>query len=124
MDGAQTVNFQLSMVDSEVSAEELGAVVRVVAAELESRGADVAAVASSRGGEPGRVAKGTGSGGSILNVEINLENIVAFGKWLRERLVGTSTKAKFEYKGRSLSLMVEMRRNWLLLWQDLRSLWR
>ena len=97
MSGAQTVNFQLSVVDSEASSEELSAVVRAVAAELEGQGADVAAVAAPRCGGSGRVAKGGDSGGSILNVEINLENIVAFGKWLQGRLVGSSLKVGMKY---------------------------
>lgn len=94
---AQTVEFQLSMTDPEASAEELRGMVQFVAAELEGQGALVAAAPSS--GQPGRVAKGGGTSGSILNVEINLENILAFGRWLRRRIAGTPTKAKFEFSG-------------------------
>ncbi len=102
MSDAKTIEFLLWMEDSEADAEALRAMTKVVAGDLEeNRDASVSSVSavSAVEGEPGRVPKGGDSGGSILNVEINLENIVAFGKWLYGRVAGTSTKAKFEYQG-------------------------
>ena len=99
MSDAQTVEFQLLVADAEAPEDELRAVLQVVAAELEREGAEVSAIANPRSGDAGRITKGGGSGGSILKAEINLENMVVFGKWLRRKIAGTPIKADFEFEG-------------------------
>jgi len=92
-----SIEFQLSVQDSQANAEELQAILRTLAAELESQSAVVESVASPDSSTPdGTVAMGEPSS-SILDVKINMDSLKAFGKWLYERLLGTNTKVKFEY---------------------------
>ncbi len=98
MSDAKTVEFHLWVEDEAASDEELQAMTRVIATELEEHSARVVPFSAGQVPVMAGIPKGE-PGGSILDVEINLENIAAFGKWLYGRLVGTSTKAKFEYGG-------------------------
>lgn len=91
-----SIEFQLSVQDSQADAEELQAILTTLAAELESQSAIVESVAAPESSaQAGTVSKG--EPGGILDVKINLDSLKAFGKWLYERLVGTTTKVKFEY---------------------------
>jgi hypothetical protein len=98
MDMANSVDFLLSVQDETASDEELQAILGVVAAELDELSAKVEEVTAADAQVKGLIAKGSEKG-NLLNVEINLDTLKSFGKWLYERLVGTSTKAKFEYDG-------------------------
>ncbi|NEP15838.1 MAG: hypothetical protein F6J97_02920 [Leptolyngbya sp. SIO4C1] len=91
------VKFHLSIQDEQASDVELQKALYAVAAELEKQSAQVASVPS-----PTLSSDFVAMGGdivSLLNVEINPDTLKAFGRWLYERLLGTSTKVKFEYEG-------------------------
>lgn len=113
MSDAQAVEFQLLMSDSDASADKLRAVLKAVAVELERQGAEVTAVMTQSSGDGGRIAKGAGgSGDGALSVKAVAEKLPGIGKWLYERLQGTSTKAKFkngdvefEFNGRNVQEM-------------------
>jgi hypothetical protein len=92
-----SIEFQLAVQDEQATDDELQLVLRTLAAELEYQLAEVVPVAPmdvSRNSE--LVKKGEGSS-SILDVKIDLNTLQTFGKWLYERLMGTTTKVKFEY---------------------------
>jgi hypothetical protein len=92
------VEFQLSVQDEQATdEEELQLILQTLAAELENQSAEVSPVAPlDVPPEPEMVNKGEPSS-SILDVKINLDTLQTFGKWLYGRLVGTTTKVKFEY---------------------------
>lgn len=101
------IEFQLSVQDEQATDEELQSILRTLAAELENQSATVDVVPCSSildvtidlppgGGRSEVVQKGEPSS-SILDVKINLDTLKTFGKWLYERLVGTTTKVEFEY---------------------------
>lgn len=90
------IEFQLSVRDEQATDEELQSILRTLAAELERQSATVDVVASELSAPSGVVQKGEASS-SILDVKINLDTLKTFGKWLYERLVGTTTKVEFEY---------------------------
>jgi hypothetical protein len=94
----QPLQFQLSVQDAEATPEELQLILQTVAAELENQSAEVEPIVSSEGITREMLTKGDTSG-SILDVKIDLNALVGFGKWLHDRLAGTPTKIKFEYEG-------------------------
>jgi hypothetical protein len=78
-------------------------ILRTLVAELENQSAEVApAILGGLPPQPGlppqseMIEKGEPSS-SILDVKVNLETLQVFGRWLYDRLVGTTTKVKFEY---------------------------
>jgi hypothetical protein len=98
MTGSNSIEFLLSVQDETADAEELRAILTALVTELDERSAQVSEVSVAEATAKGLVAKGEEKGG-LLDVKINLDTLKSFGKWLYERLVGTSTKAKFEYEG-------------------------
>lgn len=100
-DTAPTIDVLLRVEDVEATPEELQQILRVVAAELEHRGAIVefaeTEVSQSEQNTTG-VPKGKGSG-NLLDVKINLDTLKSIGKWFYDRFIGTSTKVEFEYEG-------------------------
>lgn len=92
-----SIEFQLSVQDEQLNAQELQLVLGAVALELDQQSAEVVPAAPPKSpSDPDMVKKGEPSS-SILDVKINLDTLQTFGKWLYERLVGTTTKVKFEY---------------------------
>ena len=92
-----SIEFQLSVQDEQLNAQELQLVLGAVALELDRQSAEIVPAAPSKSpSDPEMVEKGEPSS-SILDVKINLDTLQTFGKWLYERLVGTTTKVKFEY---------------------------
>lgn len=92
-----SIEFQLSVQDEQLNAQELQLVLGAVVLELDQQSAEVVPAAPSKSpSDPEMVEKGE-AGSSILDVKINLDTLQTFGKWLYERLVGTTTKVKFEY---------------------------
>lgn len=92
------IEFWLSVEDEQATDEELQTILGTLAAELEDQSAAVMPVALAKlPPQPGMVEKGEPSS-SILDVKINLDTLQTFGKWLYDRLVGTTTKVKFEYE--------------------------
>lgn len=92
------IDLHLSLQDATASGEELQQILRTLAAELENQTAVVTPGGQPPPPEPGTIAKGEASSG-ILDIKINLDALKGFAQWLYERLVGTSTKATFEYQG-------------------------
>ena len=92
-----SIELLLSVQDEQASDEELQAILRTLAAELEGQSAEVVPIAPTESAsQPGMLDKGESSSG-ILDVKINLDALKSFGKWLYDRLVGTTTKVKFAY---------------------------
>jgi len=91
------IEFQLSVQDAQAGKEELQLILQTLARELENQAAEVEqAVPTDAPSEAEMVKKGEPSSG-IVDVKINLDALKTFGQWLYGRLVGTTTKVKFEY---------------------------
>lgn len=91
-----TIAFYLTVHDDQATDKELQAMLVALMGELENLSAVVEPVPETEAVEQGMIAKGE-KGSNIFNIEINLETLKTFAKWLYERLMGTSTKVKFEY---------------------------
>lgn len=90
------IAFSLTLQDDQANDKEFQAILAALLGELENRSALVEPVPATKITEEGIIAKGE-KGSSIFNVEINLETLKVFSKWLYERLAGTSSKVKFKY---------------------------
>jgi hypothetical protein len=99
MADSTTIEILLSIQDELADVVEQRAVLNAVAVELDQRSAEVSKVTIAAAQASGMIAKGDEKSGNLLDIKINLDTLKNFGKWLYERLVGTSTKAKFEYEG-------------------------
>lgn len=92
-----SIVLNVAVEDQQASDEELQAILATLAMELENQEATVTAAKPSRDASgTDEVTKGDESS-SLLDIKINLDTLKDFGKWLYERLVGTTTKVKFKY---------------------------
>lgn len=96
-----SIAFQISVEDEQATDEELQAMLRSLAIELEHCSAEVVPVMPDASGvyfDLKMVEKGQSSSG-LLAVKATLEALKPFGKWLYGRLGGTRTKVKFTHDG-------------------------
>jgi hypothetical protein len=93
-----SIDFLLSVEDEAASDDEVQAILASLAVELDGLAADVSAVAVAAA--TGMIAKGEEKG-NLLDVKINLDTLKSFGKWVYDRVVGTTTKVEFHYGGES-----------------------
>ncbi|MGR3274244.1 hypothetical protein ACSYAD_03930 [Acaryochloris marina NIES-2412] len=106
-----SIELKVAVEDQQASDEEFQAILTTLAMELENQEATVTTAEPSReASSTGEVMKGDESS-SLLDVKINLDTLKDIGKWLYERLVGTTTKVKFkcgdlefEFSGRNQDL--------------------
>jgi hypothetical protein len=93
-----SIDFLLSVQDDRADADELRSILVNLATQLDRLSANVTEVAATEAMSTGMIPKGDEKG-NLLDVKINLDTLKQFGKWLYDRVVGTTTKAKFEYDG-------------------------
>jgi hypothetical protein len=93
-----SIDFLLSVQDDQADTDELRSVLVNLATELDRLSADVTEVTATDAVETGMIPKGDEKG-NLLDVKINLDPLKNFAKWLYDRLVGSTTKATFEYDG-------------------------
>lgn len=92
-----SIELKVAVEDQQASDEEFQAILTTLAMELENQEATVTTAEPSReASSTGEVMKGDESS-SLLDIKINLDTLKDIGKWLYERLVGTTTKVKFKY---------------------------
>ncbi|BDM79037.1 hypothetical protein [Acaryochloris marina] len=92
-----SIELKVAVEDQQASDEELQAILTTLAMELENQEATVRTAEPPREvSSAGELAKGDESS-SLLDIKINLDTLKGIGKWLYERLVGTTTKVKFKY---------------------------
>lgn len=92
-----SIELKVAVEDQQASDEELQAILATLAMELENQEATVTtAESSSKSADPNYRFMGDESS-SLLDIKINLDTLKDVGKWLYERLVGTTTKVKFKY---------------------------
>jgi hypothetical protein len=98
MSDSNTVALKLTFLDSTASTEELQQIIRTIAAQLENQADTVSFAVPSNQSDGTVILKGEQSS-STLDIKINLDKLKSFGKWLYERLIGTSVEAEFEHEG-------------------------
>lgn len=92
-----SIELKVAVEDQQASDEEFQAILTTLAMELENQEATVTIAEPSReASSTGEVTKG-GDSSSLLDIKISLDTLKDIGKWLYERLVGTTTKVKFKY---------------------------
>lgn len=88
------IEFQISVQDAQAKDDTVIDFLAHLAMDLERQNAVVTpAQLSSQAGHSSEK-----SNSSLLNIEINRDNWQTCSQWLYERLVGTTTKVKFEHK--------------------------
>ncbi|WP_299488829.1 hypothetical protein [Acaryochloris sp. IP29b_bin.137] len=92
-----SIELKVAVEDSQATDEKLQAILTTLAVELENQEATVTTTEfSSKSADPNYRFMGDESS-SLLDIKINLDTLKDVGKWLYERLVGTTTKVKFKY---------------------------
>jgi hypothetical protein len=89
------IQFKLSVQDTTIPEEEIQEILRLFAVELENEGGQVSQLSLPAQQIPGMISKGKPNQ-DFLNVKINTDKLVVFAKWLHRRLLGQTTKVKFE----------------------------